>query len=179
MLADRHAADPTVWGVEPVNEPWQFIPIEWIKRFYWDGYNVVRAKAAHARTTARPTVCTRMKPAPASRARPASTLRAACFGAWAPRRRPSCAGESAAASLPPWQAPAWKYVMHDSFRGYPAAWWDFMKGCPNKVMDAHIYQAWNRCLAAIRSPRSHHVAPLSHIAPQLMLLPLTLCPLCT
>jgi glucan 1,3-beta-glucosidase len=34
--------------------------------------------------------------------------------------------------------------MHDSFRGYPAAWWDFMKGCPNKVMDSHIYQAWNR-----------------------------------
>ena len=33
--------------------------------------------------------------------------------------------------------------MHDSFRGYPAAWWDFMKGCPNKGMDSHIYQAWN------------------------------------
>eukprot|EP00965_Chrysotila_dentata_P136137 4501020-Pleurochrysis_carterae.AAC.1 len=33
--------------------------------------------------------------------------------------------------------------MHDSFRGYPAAWWDFMKGCPNKAMDSHIYQAWN------------------------------------
>lgn len=45
---------------------------------------------------------------------------------------------------PPSQAPQWKYVMHDSFRGYPAAWWDFMKGCPNKVMDSHIYQAWNR-----------------------------------
>jgi len=34
--------------------------------------------------------------------------------------------------------------MHDSFRGYPAAWQGFMKGCPNTVMDAHIYQAWNR-----------------------------------
>ncbi len=33
--------------------------------------------------------------------------------------------------------------MHDSFRGYPAAWWDFMKGCPMKAMDSHIYQAWN------------------------------------
>ena len=32
--------------------------------------------------------------------------------------------------------------MHDSFRGYPAEWWGFMKGCPNKAMDSHIYQAW-------------------------------------
>jgi len=43
-LADRHAADPTVWGVEPVNEPWQFIPIEWIKKFYWETYHIVREK---------------------------------------------------------------------------------------------------------------------------------------
>ena len=41
-------------------------------------------------------------------------------------------------------APSWTFVMHDSFRGYPAAWWDFMKGCPKKAMDSHIYQAWNR-----------------------------------
>lgn len=33
-------------------------------------------------------------------------------------------------------------MMHDSFRGYPAEWWGFMKGCPNKAMDSHIYQAW-------------------------------------
>jgi glucan 1,3-beta-glucosidase len=47
-LTERHSADPTVWGVEPVNEPWQFIPIDWIKKFYWEAYNVVRAKVRHA-----------------------------------------------------------------------------------------------------------------------------------
>ena len=84
-LVMRHKDSPAVWGMEPVNEPWQFIPIDWVKKFYWEGY-------------------------------------------WLVRR----------------YAPNWTYVIHDSFRGYPAAWWDFMKGCPNKAMDTHIYQAWNR-----------------------------------
>eukprot|EP00966_Prymnesium_polylepis_P251463 5813883-Prymnesium_polylepis.1 len=75
---------PAVWGLEPVNEPWQFIPLEPLKQFYWDAY-------------------------------------------WITRRA----------------QPKWKFVMHDSFRGYPAAWWDFMKGCPNKALDSHIYLAWN------------------------------------
>uniref|UniRef100_A0A7S4FDH4 Glycoside hydrolase family 5 domain-containing protein n=1 Tax=Chrysotila carterae TaxID=13221 RepID=A0A7S4FDH4_CHRCT len=83
-IIERHSGDPVVWGLEPVNEPWQMIPIDIIKKFYWDGYWITRNGA-----------------------------------------------------------PKWKYVMHDSFRGYPAAWWDFMKGCPNKAMDSHIYQAWN------------------------------------
>eukprot|EP00967_Tisochrysis_lutea_P109225 scaffold169859_cov33-Tisochrysis_lutea.AAC.6 len=42
------------------------------------------------------------------------------------------------------QAPHWTFVMHDGFRGYPSAWRGFMSGCPNKAMDAHVYQAWNR-----------------------------------
>lgn len=76
---------PAIWGLEPLNEPWQAIPLEVLKKFYWDGYHIVREGA-----------------------------------------------------------PKWMFVMHDSFRGYPSAWWDFMKGCSHKVLDAHLYQAWNR-----------------------------------
>ena len=58
---------------------------------------------------------------------------------------PAAADVAALAGLVRNGAPShWKFVMHDSFRGYPAAWQGFMKGCPNTVMDAHIYQAWNR-----------------------------------
>jgi len=84
-IVAKYKSYPAVWGLEPVNEPWQFIPLEPLKKFYWDAYWAVRTSA-----------------------------------------------------------PKWMFVMHDSFRGYPAAWWDFMKGCPNKAMDSHIYQAWNR-----------------------------------
>ena len=84
-MVKRHKSHKAVWGLEPVNEPWQFIPLEPLKKYYWDAYHIVRKGA-----------------------------------------------------------PEWMFVMHDSFRGYPAAWWDFMKGCPKKAMDTHIYQAWNR-----------------------------------
>jgi glucan 1,3-beta-glucosidase len=80
-IVEAHKDHPAIWGLEPVNEPWQFIPLEPLKKFYWDAYHVVRAGA-----------------------------------------------------------PSWTFVMHDSFRGYPAAWWNFMKGCPKKAMDSHIYQ---------------------------------------
>ena len=36
---------PAVWGLEPVNEPWQFIPLEPLKKFYWDAYHIVRKGA--------------------------------------------------------------------------------------------------------------------------------------
>jgi len=84
-MVDLHKDHPAIWGLEPVNEPWQSIPLEPLKKFYWDAYHIVRK------------------------------------------------GQ-----------PKWMFVMHDSFRGYPAAWWDFMRGCPQKAMDSHIYQAWNR-----------------------------------
>uniref|UniRef100_A0A7S2WMK6 Glycoside hydrolase family 5 domain-containing protein n=2 Tax=Rhizochromulina marina TaxID=1034831 RepID=A0A7S2WMK6_9STRA len=41
------------------------------------------------------------------------------------------------------RAPAWKYIMHDSFRFTPESWGGFMAGCPDIAMDTHIYQAWN------------------------------------
>lgn len=32
-------------GIEPVNEPWQFTPIDVLKRFYWEGYLIVKRSA--------------------------------------------------------------------------------------------------------------------------------------
>ena len=84
-IASQYKDHPAVWGIEPLNEPWQMIPLSTLKSFYWDAYRAVRKKA-----------------------------------------------------------PRWIFVFHDSFRGYSAAWADFLTNCPNKAMDTHIYQAWNR-----------------------------------
>jgi len=40
-------------------------------------------------------------------------------------------------------APYWRYVMHDSFRANVETWGGFMDGCPDRVLDMHIYQAWS------------------------------------
>jgi len=82
-IVDRYKLHPAVQGLEPVNEPWQYTPIEELKRFYWEGYLIVKKNA-----------------------------------------------------------PYWKYVMHDSFRLDPDIWGGFMAGCPERVLDTHIYQAW-------------------------------------
>mmetsp|Transcript_19787 Transcript_19787/g.63636 ORF Transcript_19787/g.63636 Transcript_19787/m.63636 type:complete len:746 (-) Transcript_19787:112-2349(-) len=37
-IASRYASNPTVLGVEAVNEPWQFTPIDVLKEFYWRAY---------------------------------------------------------------------------------------------------------------------------------------------
>jgi glucan 1,3-beta-glucosidase len=34
-LAIRYADSSSVLGLEPVNEPWQFTPLDILKRFYW------------------------------------------------------------------------------------------------------------------------------------------------
>lgn len=39
-------------------------------------------------------------------------------------------------------APHWRFVIHDSFRFSVDIWGDFMQGCPDVVLDTHIYQAW-------------------------------------
>lgn len=83
-IVDRYKSHPAVQGLEPINEPWQYTPIDHLKRFYWEGYLIVKKSA-----------------------------------------------------------PYWKYVMHDSFRLDPGIWGGFMNGCPERVLDTHIYQAWN------------------------------------
>lgn len=34
-----------ITGIEPVNEPWQYTPLDVLKRFYWEGYLIVKRKA--------------------------------------------------------------------------------------------------------------------------------------
>lgn len=46
-IVDRYAGHPAVLGIEPVNEPWQFTPIDVLKRFYWEGYLIVKRKAPY------------------------------------------------------------------------------------------------------------------------------------
>ena len=36
-----------VVGIEALNEPWQYTPIDVLKAFYWDGYWAVRTAAPH------------------------------------------------------------------------------------------------------------------------------------
>ena len=83
IVVDKYKGHPAVLGLEPVNEPWQYTPIEELKQFYWEAYLIVKRKAQY-----------------------------------------------------------WKYVMHDSFRFGPEVWGGFMRGCPDRALDTHIYQAW-------------------------------------
>lgn len=46
-IVDRYAGHPAVLGLEPVNEPWQYTPIEELKKFYWEGYLIVKRKAPY------------------------------------------------------------------------------------------------------------------------------------
>ena len=42
-LVEHHKDDPVVIGVEPVNEPWWPIPLDVLKAFYWESYQIVQA----------------------------------------------------------------------------------------------------------------------------------------
>ena len=46
-IVDRYQRRSSFWGLEPVNEPWEFTPLAPLQRFYWDAYQVVRRKAPH------------------------------------------------------------------------------------------------------------------------------------
>ncbi len=46
-IVDRYHSHPAVLGLEPLNEPWQYTPIEELKRFYWDGYLIVKQSAPY------------------------------------------------------------------------------------------------------------------------------------
>jgi len=82
-IVQRYKNHPAVLGIQPINEPWQYTPSDVLKKFYWDGYLIVKK-----------------------------------------------------------HAPYWKYIMHDSFRLDTKLWGGFMKGCPDRALDTHIYQAW-------------------------------------
>jgi len=46
-IVNRYRLHPAVHGIEPVNEPWQYTPIEVLKRFYWEGYLIVKKLAPY------------------------------------------------------------------------------------------------------------------------------------
>lgn len=46
-IVDRYSGHPAVLGLEPVNEPWQYTPIDALKRFYWEGYLIVKRGAPY------------------------------------------------------------------------------------------------------------------------------------
>ena len=47
IIVDTYGGHPAVLGLEPVNEPWQYTPIEVLKRFYWEGYLLVKRGAPY------------------------------------------------------------------------------------------------------------------------------------
>jgi glucan 1,3-beta-glucosidase len=47
LIVQRYGNHPAVLGLEPLNEPWQYTPIEELKRFYWEGYKIVKRGAPY------------------------------------------------------------------------------------------------------------------------------------
>ena len=46
-IVDRYSGHPGVLGLEPINEPWQYTPIDVLKNFYWEGYLIVKKSAPY------------------------------------------------------------------------------------------------------------------------------------
>jgi len=46
-IVDAYSGHPAVLGLEPVNEPWQYTPIEELKSFYWEGYLIMKRGAPY------------------------------------------------------------------------------------------------------------------------------------
>lgn len=47
ILVKTYSGHPAVLGLEPVNEPWQYTPIDQLKKFYWDGYLIMKKNAPY------------------------------------------------------------------------------------------------------------------------------------
>ncbi|KAH8085049.1 glycosyl hydrolase [Aureococcus anophagefferens] len=50
-IADRYADHPAVLGIEPVNEPWNWSPLDILKDFYWRGYLTIKRRARRSGAT--------------------------------------------------------------------------------------------------------------------------------
>lgn len=46
-VVNMYSGHPAVLGIEPLNEPWQYTPLDILKRFYWEGYLIVKQKASY------------------------------------------------------------------------------------------------------------------------------------
>ena len=44
VIIDKYKNNPTIVGLEPLNEPWDHTPIEALKEFYWNTYQLVQLK---------------------------------------------------------------------------------------------------------------------------------------
>lgn len=44
-IVERYKDHPAVFGLEPINEPWEFTPIDVLKKFYFDAYLIVKGNA--------------------------------------------------------------------------------------------------------------------------------------
>jgi len=44
-LVDRYKDHPAVLGLQPLNEPWEFTPMDELKTYYWDGYLIMKRAA--------------------------------------------------------------------------------------------------------------------------------------
>jgi glucan 1,3-beta-glucosidase len=47
IIVDKYKGHPAVLGLEPVNEPWQYTPIEELKQFYWEAFLIVKRNAQY------------------------------------------------------------------------------------------------------------------------------------
>ena len=47
VIVDMYKDNPAVLGLEPVNEPWQYTPLDILKNFYWEGYLIVKKSAPY------------------------------------------------------------------------------------------------------------------------------------
>ena len=45
IITERYKNHPAVMGLEPVNEPWEMSPIPVLKKYYWEGYLIVKSIA--------------------------------------------------------------------------------------------------------------------------------------
>lgn len=41
-MVSKYQFFPAILGLEPLNEPWQYTPIDELKRFYWEGYKIIK-----------------------------------------------------------------------------------------------------------------------------------------
>lgn len=46
-MIEEYKDEPNILGIEPINEPWEYTPLEVLKDYYWKGYERVREKAPH------------------------------------------------------------------------------------------------------------------------------------
>jgi len=47
IIVDTYKGHPAVLGLEPVNEPWQYTPLDELKQFYWEAYLIVKRRAPY------------------------------------------------------------------------------------------------------------------------------------